>query len=454
MPHDRHRVVWFEGMTLDPHHFQQWDRYVQGALNARVRALSQFDWGISDLEIDRDRLANGELAVTRAAGVMPDGLAFDMPDSDDPPTPRNVQDAFGATAERLDVYLATPVERPDGGNFLLQGSENRRETRYQARTVDVWDENSGLDRRQIEVGRSNFQIRFGSEALQEYTTIQVAEVLRSPSGTFVLNDHFVSTSLSVTASERLLALTRQLLERLVAKSTSLMDRYRGASMQREVSPDDVKALGLLSTINAYIPLLHHHLAHAESHPEALYLTLLSLAGRLTAYLPDVSVHPRDFPAYDHADLTGCFNRLSQILLDMLGEARVQANYIEIPLQVLRENLYTASIDAELLQSAQFFLVARSEEYDETELVSDLPKMLRVASPDTIDAVLRSYTRALIVEHTHRLPSALPVDGQANYFQLQKRGPFWEAICDRGGLAIFIPGEFSGVNLKLVAVGAP
>lgn len=454
MAHDRHRVVWFEGMTLDPHHFQQWDRYVQGALNARVRALSRFDWGVSELEIDRDRLANGELVVVRAAGVMPDGLAFDMPDYDDPPVPRNAQEAFGATDERLAVFIATPVERPDGGNVLLQGSENRRETRFQAATVFVPDENTGLNARQVEVARLNFQIRFGREALHEYTTIQVAEVLRSSSGAFVLNDQFVPTALTVTASERLLTLTRQLLERLVAKSTSLMDRYRGASMQREVSPDDVKALGLLSTINAYIPLLHHHLAHAESHPEALYLTLLSLAGRLTAYLPDVGVHPRNFPAYDHADLTGCFNRLSQILLDMLGEARVQTNYVKIPLQLQRENLYTASIDAGLLQNAQFFLVARSEELAETRLVSELPKMLRVASPDTIDAVLRSYTRALIVEHTHRLPSALPVDQRANYFQLQKRGPFWEAICDSGGLAVFIPGEFSRVNLELVAVESP
>ena len=454
MPNDRHRVVWFEGMTLDPHHFQQWDRYLQGTLNARIRALSRFDWGIADLEIDRDRLANGELVVVRANGVMPDGLAFDMPDSDDPPTPRTVQEAFGVTSDRLSVFLATPVERPDGGNVRLQDSENRRETRYLAATALVPDENTGLNARQVEIGRSNFQIRFGNEALHEYTTIQVAEVLRSSSGTFVLNDQFVPTSLSVTASERLLALTRQLLERLVTKSASLMDRYRGASMQREVSPDDMKALGLLSTINAYIPLLHHHLAHAESHPEALYLMLLSLAGRLTAYLPNVGVHPRDFPAYDHADLTGCFNQLSQILLDMLGEARVQDNYVKIPLQLRRENLYTASIDAEMLQNAQFFLVARSEEFGESQLIAELPVMLRVASPETIDAVLGSAIRALIIEHTHRFPTALPIDKQANYFELQKRGPFWEAICDGEALAIFIPKEFSGIKLELVAVVSP
>ena len=43
-------------MTLDPHHFQQWDRYYQGTLEARISALNRFDWGVSRLELDRERL--------------------------------------------------------------------------------------------------------------------------------------------------------------------------------------------------------------------------------------------------------------------------------------------------------------------------------------------------------------------------------------------------------------
>jgi len=454
MPQDRKRVVWFEGMGLDPHHFQQWDRYVQGTLHARVGALDPFDWGVSALEIDRERLANGELVIGRCRGVMPDGLAFDVPESDDPPTPRNVQDYFAATKERLPVFLAAPVERADGGNFLLQDGERRRETRFLAQTIFVPDENTGANPRQVEVARSNVQIRFGDEPLREYTTIQVAEVQRSSGGTFVLNDQFVPACLSIRASERLVALTRRLLELLVTKSATLMERQRSALMQREMSPADVAALGLLGTVNAYIPVLNHYHTNAEIHPEGLYKTLLALGGQLTAYLPEAGIHPRSFPTYDHADLTGSFNKLDGLLLEILGGARVQSNYIEIPLQEVRANLYKATLDAALLEAASFFLVARSQELGEQQLVSELPSMIRIASPETIDAVLGSYVRALPVEHTHRLPSALPVDGQANYFQLQKRGPFWEAICGSGALALFVPAEFKRVNLKLVAVQAP
>ncbi len=447
-------MVWYKGMGLDPHHFQQWDRYVQGALHARVGALEPFDWGLAALEIDRERLANGELVVGRCRGVMPDGLVFDIPESDEPPTPRTVQDYFAATKERLAVFLAAPVERSDGGNFLLQDGENRRETRFIAQSIFVPDENTGADPRQVEVARSNVQIRFEDEPLREYTTVQIAEVRRSSSGTFVLNDQFVPSCLDVRASERLMALTRRLLELLVTKSTTLMERQRSALKQREMSPADVAALGLLGTVNGAIPLLNHYLTNAELHPEGLYRTLLGLAGQLTTFLPEAGIHPRSFPTYDHADLSACFNRLDALLLEILGGARVQANYIELPLQPVRPNLYKAVLDENLLDGASFFLVARSQELAERQLVMELPTMIRIASPETIDAVLGSYVRALPVEHTNRLPSALPVDAQANYFQLQKHGPFWEAICESGALALFVPSEFNRVNLKLVAVLAP
>ena len=84
---------------------------------------------------------------------------------------------------------------------------------------------------------------------------------------------------------------------------------------------------------------------------------------------------------------------------------------------------------------------------------ELPRQLRVASPDTIEAALRKFIRTLPIEHTHRLPSALPVDARSNYFELVKRGPFWDAINNEGGLSLFIPAEFNEIKMKLVAVGA-
>ena len=450
MAQERSKVVWYEGMTLDPHHLQQWDRYHRDVLNARVGAMMRHGWGVTALSIDEERLANGEVALLRCAGVMPDGFPFDLPSDGPLPEPRSIAESFAATGSGMSILLALPAERPSGGNVARNGAAAARATRYASTSVKLPDENTGADEREVEVAQPTFRIGFGSEGLQEFTSIQIAEVTRNDSGLFELRESFVPTCLSIGASARLMQLARRALELLVARSTTLAERWRGVTQQRELSPADLTVLGLHLAASTYVPLLNHHHAGAGSHPEALYTTLLGLAGHLAAFTPGVSTAPRDYPVYNHADLTACFGALDAILMEVLGGAAPKANYHRIPLEEQRENLYVARPDGALLEKAQFFLIARTDVIPESQLTQTLPQMIRVASPDTIDAVLRSYTRALSVDHTNRLPSGVPMDDKATYFQLQKRGPFWEAIQQSGGIALFIPAEFSSLQMELIA----
>lgn len=449
MARDKKKVVWFEGMTLDPHHFQQWDRHQQGVLNARIRAVAPHGWGLSHITFDEERLANGELALLECAGVMPDGLAFGVPESSPPPEARNVQEHFPATEERIGVVLAIPAERQSGRNVRLQGGSNQRETRFVAESMNVPDDNTGANERPIEVARTNVRLRFASEPQQGYSTLPIAEIVRTGGG-FALNDRFVPPCLHIDVSERLMGVARQVLELLVTKSSSLSERQRDASAQRELSPSDIKAMNLLGTINTYIPLINNHFASGKHHPEALFETLLALAGQLSAYVDQVSVYPRDFPSYDHTGATACFDRIETILREMLGEATPSSNYERLPLERKRENLLTTSVRRQLLDEAQLFLVVRSDQHSEEQLTNALPSMLRIASPDTIDRVLQSYTKALSVKATRRLPTGMPIDNQATYFRLEKRGPFWESIQEEEGVAVFLPDEFKNVDMKLMA----
>ncbi len=449
MARDRKKVVWFEGMTLDPHHFQQWDRHREGVLNARLRAVAPQGWGLSRLEIDEERLANGELALVEGTGVMPDGLVFDVPELTPAPEARNVQEHFPATEETIRVLLAIPAERPSGRNVQLQGTNQRRETRFIAESMDVPDENTGANERPVEVARTNVQVRFANEPQQGYSTLPIAEVVRTGGG-YALSDRFLPPYLLINASERLKDMTRQMLELLVTKSNELSERKENAFSQRELSPSDITALNLLGTINAYIPQLNQHHAGGQHHPQGLFQTLAALAGQLSTYVENAPVYPRDLPTYEHATPSEAFNRIETILRQMLGEATPSSNYQRIGLERQRESLLVASVQQQVLEQAQLFLATRSERHSEEQLTNALPNMLRVASPDTIDAVLQSYTRALNVEATRRLPTGMPVDNQATYFKLEKRGPFWDSILEEEGIAIFLPSDFRDIDVTLMA----
>ena len=46
------KVIWSEGMFLQPQHFQQHDRYVERLLEARTRPLLGNGWGFTSVELD------------------------------------------------------------------------------------------------------------------------------------------------------------------------------------------------------------------------------------------------------------------------------------------------------------------------------------------------------------------------------------------------------------------
>src|SRR3712207_854439 len=124
------RVVWNEGMLVGPHHFQQSDNYHEGLLNARLSSLVPYEWGVLDLQVSRDAIANGSFELVRCRAVLPDGLLVDVPQTDVAPPARPVAPHFDPEADRLDVYLAVPAQRAGAPNFQSNGSAPGAGVRY------------------------------------------------------------------------------------------------------------------------------------------------------------------------------------------------------------------------------------------------------------------------------------------------------------------------------------
>ncbi len=446
---DRRRVVWYEGMTLDPHHLQQWDRAVRAELGARIGAVCRFDWGLASLDVDAARLANGEVALRAASGVFPDGLPFRLPDEAPTPAPRDVRDVLAPTADAVRVFIAVPAVRDGGTNVLLDGVAARREARYAADETTVSDETTGADDREIRVASLNVRILFEGEPREDYVTLAIGEVVRAADGSFALRPTFVPPSLRVGATPALDVLTRRITERLAARASELAARWQAVRNQREISPGDVTAQALLSAAAEYAPRLDH-LRRTEAHPAALFGELVGLAGRLWAATPGAGPAPHDLPDYDHAAPTAAFAAVADAIERLLGGAAPRQNYVRVPLVQRRPGLFEAPVSPGLQKAAGLVLSVRKAGASPEHLRAALPPMLRIASPQTIDAVLRSYTLALVVEPAPAPPPGLPVDPGAAYFEPRRRGPFWDAICEAGALALFTPAEFADAEFELLA----
>ncbi|MEO7146062.1 MAG: type VI secretion system baseplate subunit TssK, partial [Bryobacteraceae bacterium] len=411
-------VIWMKGTFLSPQYLQTQDRFIESTLQFRTESLSFAPWGFSRLQIDQGALSSGYLAISSAAGIFPDGLIFDVPDSDPPPSPKPLGEAFDPDQETLDVYLAIPHFRDRGLNVTI--AQSNADTRYVAEVSMLRDENTGMGEKPVQVARKNFRLLLEGESQQHSSTLRIARVRRTPAGTFQLEPRFVPPLVDFAASDFLMAIARRLVEILVSKSSLLSGNRRQKNLSlADFGAADIANFWLLYTINSLLPVMQHLFETRHGHPERLYAQMLSLAGSLTTF--STTLHPRDLPRYDHDDLAACFFDLDEKIRFLL-ETVVPANFISLPLKLVQPSIYATSLaDDKYLRDTKLYLAA-SAEMNEADLIGKGPYLLKVCSANHIEHLVRHALPGVALTHVIRPPSAIPVKLNYQYFSLNPSGP--------------------------------
>ena len=443
------KVVWTEGMLLTPHHFQQLDSYHEELLNTRLAALDPYGWGVLDLQLNRESIANGYFDLVRCRAVMPDGLLVNVPEVEQSPPPRAVEGHFEMADERLDVYLAVPARRAGAINFQAFGADGGQMVRYLQDAGLVPDETTGDNERQVAFARGNVRLLFADELREGYSSIKIAELERTATGQLTLSENWVAPALSVSASAWLINMLRQLVEILITKSSTLGEqrRQRAAGLA-DFTTSEVALFWLLHTVNSAIPELAHFFRTRPVHPERLYLSMAELAGELMTFVSDR--HPKDIIRYDHTDLFSTFSQLFAEIRELL-ETVIPTRCVPIPLENVRKSLYVGRVqDEQLLKEAGFYLAVRAQ-IPESRLIELVPRIVKIAARDVIDAVVGSALPGVTLMHASPPPAPIPTRVGFHYFALDGIGPYWDTIRGSKVLAVYVPDEFPDVKLEMYAV---
>ena len=202
------KVVWSEGMFLQPQHFQQQDRHFEHALETRVRWISPHPWGFSRLELDQDALATGKISITAARGVMTDGTPFDIPEHDAAP----LSLAIPEKAKNQTLFLSIAKKRPGTVEIELATEGNERKLRYQAEDVDVSDNTvSGGSVAPMRVAGLSVRLLLESEQTDGWDGLGVARIIeRRADDQVVIDAKFIPPCLTSRASPVVTAMIQEL----------------------------------------------------------------------------------------------------------------------------------------------------------------------------------------------------------------------------------------------------
>ena len=438
-------VIWSKGTFLTPQHLQTRDRFLESVLQFRLEALNFCPWGFQELRIDQEALAGGHFALTRAVGLFPDGLPFDIPDSDPAPAPKPLEAYFDVDQTSVDVYLAIPQHRERGLNVSI--AERNADTRYVSTVVNLRDENTGTSEKPVQLAKKNVRFLVEGESREGCAFLRAARVKRTPAGSLQLDAKFVPPLLDISANEFLIGITRRLAEILAAKSSILSGnrRQRSAGLA-EFTSADIPIFWLLYTVNSHLPVLRHFYEAGRVHPEKLYRVLSALGGALTTF--SLKIQPRDLPGYDHDELGACFTDLDEKVRELL-ETVVPSNYVALPLKLVQPSIYAAAIeDDKYLVGTKMYLAVNST-LNETELAKKVPALVKISSGTQVEQLVRRALPGVPLTHMVKPPGSVPVKLDFQYFSLNQSGPAWEAIGKARNVAAYVPGEIPAPQLELI-----
>jgi type VI secretion system protein ImpJ len=436
------KVIWSEGLFLQPQHFQQQTRYLERYIETRCQGLVAYSWGFTAFELERDFLGIGKLGVRRAAGVFPDGTPFRMPD-DDPLPPAM---AVGEQVRDQTVHLAIPLRRGDAVEAERDAADGL--ARHAIGEVESRDTASVSGAPAVlEVGALRSRLLLAGDVTAAYACVPLAQVVeRRADGQVVLDEGFIPTVLHAGAAARLATFMTEVLGLLHQRGDALGSR--AAATGRGATAEIADFLMLL-TINRYEPLVAHAAEAGLLHPEDLFRLCVAAAGELATFTTP-SRRPPPPAVYRHDRLRESFDPVMASMRASLS-AVLEQHAIPIPIEQKRFGISVATVTDRTLYATAVFVLAARADLPAEELRRRFPAQIKIGPVEKIRDLVNLQLPGVPVHPLPVAPRQIPYHAGFVYFELDQANELWGQLKGSGGVAMHLAGEFPGLTVEFWAV---
>lgn len=441
------RPLWAQGIFMTPQHFQQqalWERHAD-ELGARIACPDP--WGVVRVVPDTQALSIHRLVLAAVTARLPDGTLVDTETADWTPAARDLGDV-PAHLDSVTVLIGLPLMDAQGGNCIEAGERPARPRRFVREYLAVADLH-GEGNEEISVERHALSLLFDFEAHSDYVTCPILRLVRTPQHRFELDATFVPPCLFLSASDRLTERMQRLAEILSAKSRSLAVRRRERSDQiADFAVADVALFWLLHSVNSHWPELARLCAAPQQPPERLYHVLARLAGALLTFSTTETLQA--IPAYDHHTPEPVFAELESLVRTLLDTV-IPSRVVPVALEQARPTIWVGTIqDERLVEGAEYYLSVQSG-LPAHALLEQLPRLCKAGAPDEVEQIVNSALPGIPLRTLSRLPAAIPVRLENQYFALDGSHPAFRRMLDARACQFYVPASIPDVSLELFAV---
>lgn len=441
------KILWGEGLFLRPQHFQQQDLHVEAEVRRTLLLANPFSWGVQEVDIDHESLKNGVLRFNRIVAVLANGTFFNAPDADQLPTPQALSGCVREDGP-TEFFLAVNHLNVHGGNCSDSAQESGQ-ARYLTVRRNLGDLYTDSAEAEIIALSQISYLKSSNDNRDQYLTLPLVRIRRTSSDGFELDGSFVPPSINLRAAPGIHAMTRRLIDALLAKIEALYGFHREPFKNIiEFRSGDVASFWLLHTASSACAALTHIFRNPEIPLERLFMELQRLAGGLMTFSKNYSLN--DLPSYDHGHPGPCFQRLDHIVRDLLDTV-ISTRYIAIALSQPKPAFYAGRLDSEKINAETVFYLSVTAAHLQSEIIETVPLRLKVGAPDDVDKLVLSAMSGVRLTHAPQVPAAIPIRPNACYFALDSHSPLYERMLKAQSVMIYAPESYRDLSLELIAI---
>lgn len=438
------KVLWTEGLFLQPHHFQQADRYTEALVAGLARRISPYAWGLSTLEIDDEALKVGQFALKSCSGLTHDGTVFRVPQADDHPPALEVPE----TIKDCVVYLTVPQRRQGAVEVDMSGAEMSA-SRLRPKEQEITD-TMGKEQKPVTIGVGKMRLQFALavDDLADKLAIPIARVIEvRPDKEIILDRAFIPSCLDIRAAQPLSGFVNELEGLLAHRMTALSGRLSESGPSKGAA--EIQDFLLLMCVNRALPV-YRHLSQIENvHPEAVYQASVALAGELATFMAADKAAP-EFEPYKHDDLSTTFAPVIRVLRQYLSSV-LEQTAISIALEPRKYGISVGVIaDRKLIGNAGFVLAVNADIPAE-DVRRHFAGQCKIGPVEEIRQLVNSALPGITLRPLPVAPRQIPYHAGVVYFEMDGDSPYWGKMTTSGGIAVHVSGEFPGLKMELWAI---
>lgn len=332
-------LFWHQGLFLQPQHFQLLDLSFQSLIAPFHHFIEPHFWGIGEIEVQKAALGLRSFNLLKGNFLFPEGTFAVFP-GNAVVEARAFEEAWVEGGKPFTVLMGLKKWNNDGENVtIVDKLENLSDVTTRFVTTpdpeEVKDLHSGGP--QGRVKRLYFVLKIfwetEREQLGDYVLIPIAQLERMGEE-IKFSERFVPPSLTISSSEPLFSLIKEMRDQVAARSHQLEEYKSQRGIQTaEFGSRDMVYLLALRSLNRYVPTFFHFTEVQQVHPWAVYGILRQLIGELSSFSERINVMgeledgTRILPNYDHRNLWECFSVAREMVIQLLDEITAGPEYV-------------------------------------------------------------------------------------------------------------------------------